>query len=193
MSAARALVRLCAPAESRTELVLVMHPAEVGKASCTGWLLSFMLPAARTLVYQGRDKPLETPRPTGGSGPPPRELVLHPAGRLLSQQDAAGPCRLWVPDGSWRQTRRMMQRVEQLRQAEPVSVGGDFEPPLAMRRPPKPGHVSTGEAVARALGILEGAAIEQQLRAGLSVVVERTLQLRREGKRGGGRIVTSKL
>ncbi len=87
----------------------------------------------------------------------------------------------------------MMQRVEQLRQAEPVSVGGDFEPPLAMRRPPKPGHVSTGEAVARALGILEGAAIEQQLRAGLSVVVERTLQLRREGKRGGGRIVTSKL
>jgi len=157
-----------------------MHPAEVGKASCTGWLLSRMIPLAHTLHYGGRHTPLEAP-----PGRSRTDLVLHPSGRLLREADGAEPCRLWVPDGSWRQTRRMMQRIEQLQRAEAVSVDGPFEPPLAIRRPPKPGHVSTGEAVARALGVLEGAAVEQQLRAGLSVVVERTLQLRREGKRGG--------
>lgn len=88
------------------------------------------------------------------------------------------PSRLWVPDGTWRQTRRMRQRSAILLGAESVSVSRRGPLP-SLRRPPSSDQVSTGEAIALALGVLESPALEARLRAGLRIVVERSLRLRR--------------
>jgi DTW domain-containing protein YfiP len=106
----------------------------------------------------------------------PRLLLFpHADARVLSVADGRGePVVLLVPDGTWSQAQRMRLRDPDARGAEPVALPPGPPSRYDLRRSPRDGAVSTLEAVARALGVLEGVAVERALLALLDAFVERT-------------------
>lgn len=167
---------LCAELVRRevdTRVVVLMHRAEARKSTNTGRLLPRLLTGAEIHVRGGE------PGAPGPSLPVGPRLLLYPlpGARLLSAEDAlGGPLVLLVPDGNWSQTRRMARRDEEARRVEPVALPPGPPSRYGLRRSPREGTVSTLEAVARALGVLEGPAVERALLAALDLFVARSLR-----------------
>jgi DTW domain-containing protein YfiP len=161
----------------RTRLAVVMHTNEVPKSSNTGRLAVAMLSGA-TLRVRGRlDDSIPEP-------PPGRKLALFPMpdARLLTEADARGEAPLLlVPDGNWTQARRMLIRDPWLKDAEIVRLAELPPSRYPLRRNSRPGTACTLEAVARALGILEGEEVERALLSALDLFVERSIRMRTEG------------
>ena len=85
-----------------------------------------------------------------------------------------------VPDGTWRQASKVRQRVPGLRDVPCVSLPPD-EPSIYRLRAEAHGHgLATIEAIARALGILEGLHVRHALEQVFRAMVERTLWSRGE-------------
>ena len=82
-----------------------------------------------------------------------------------------------VPDATWSQARRMVQRLRPLQALPRLSLPPP-PPALRMRQPPLAGGMSTLEAVAAALELLGDAAAGARLRALHAAAVERTLRLK---------------
>jgi DTW domain-containing protein YfiP len=101
-------------------------------------------------------------------------LFLFPhegATPLGALSGAAGrqPVTLIVPDGNWRQASKVRNRVPGLREVPCVSL-----PPGA----PSTSGLSTIEAIARAMGLLEGEPVRRALERVFHAMVERTLWAR---------------
>lgn len=135
-------------------------------------------------------------RVRGQLGAPPRaplaagrRLVLYPDGatRTLQPSDAAADLVLVVPDGNWSQARRMLNRDPDLLGAEIVTLPPGSPSRYSLRRSPRAATLCTFEALARAIGILEGEAIEADLMYGFERFLERAKHVRDSG-RGGGSI-----
>jgi DTW domain-containing protein YfiP len=162
----------------RTRVVLLTHHAEPRKSTNTGRLVALALQGAEIRLRGERDAPLRPPLPEG------RRLLLfpHAEARELSPEDGRGePVVLLVPDGTWNQARRILRRDPDARDAEPVRLPPGAPSRYGLRRAPREGTVSTLEAVARALGLLEGEEIERWLTEILDAFVERS-------QRGAGRV-----
>lgn len=162
----------------RTRVVVVMHHRESITSSNTGRLVVRALEGA-ALRRRGRlDDPDPAPLPAG------RRLALFPGpeARVLGPADAAGPpAVLLVPDGSWTQARKLLRRDDDLAAAEQVTLPAPGASRYALRRPARDGALCTLEAVARALGVLEGPEIEAPLVELLDLFVERSLRARWRG------------
>jgi DTW domain-containing protein YfiP len=88
--------------------------------------------------------------------------------------------RLVVPDGSWRQARKMGRREPVLKRMQWVRLPDGLVSNYRLRRQPVSGGVATIEAIAMALGILDGPAGEQHLNDALDLLVTRTLRMKLE-------------
>jgi DTW domain-containing protein YfiP len=160
----------------RTRLVVVMHRREAITSTNTGRLAVLMLEGAEIRV-QARTRP-EGP---GAPLPEGRRLVLFPRGdaRVLGPEDAAGDAPvLLVPDGTWSQARRLVHRAPELAGAEPVTLPPGAPSRYQLRASPREAALCTLEAIARALGVLEGHAVEEALLTALDRFVERGLTAR---------------
>jgi DTW domain-containing protein YfiP len=158
-----------------------MHRAEHRKSTNTGRLVALALQGVEIRLLGDRDAAPPPPLPEG------RRLLLFPCAeaRELSPEDGRGaPVVLLVPDGNWNQARRIARRDPDARGAEPVTLPPGAPSRYALRRAPHEGAVSTLEAVARALGVLEGEEIEQALTVLLDVFVERTQRAAGRARRG---------
>ncbi|MEZ4442443.1 MAG: tRNA-uridine aminocarboxypropyltransferase [Polyangiaceae bacterium] len=160
-------------AVAAASVVIFAHDLDAARPSNTGRLVARLVQGSELLLH-GANRASARWRPEPGR----RVLSLHPDGRLLTPEDREGRPYLLVADGTWRQARRMAQRIPALRDAEPVRVEPGREVPV-LRQPTQPGLLCTLEAVARALGILESRAVEEQLLAALDEVVARALARRR--------------
>ena len=138
-----------------------MHHVELFRGSNTGRLAVRILEGAELRVRGGRRSGPLAPEPAG------RRLLLFPSpnARVLSADDAAGPepVVLVVPDGSWPQARRVGHREALAHGAEPVSLPPGPPSRYTLRAIRRPGAVCTFEAIARALTVLEGPAIEARM------------------------------
>ena len=145
-----------APAASRTRVVLLQHPREARLAICSAWLTRLALENAE--LHQGvsfEDSPRirELASLSGAAilypGPastPARELARHP------------PPVLFAVDGTWHQSEKMLRLSPTLASLPRVSVdAGRPSGYGGLRAEPGAVHLSTLEAVALALGDLEGA------------------------------------
>lgn len=163
---------------TRTELVLLMHKNELAKTSNTGRLALAALERSR-LSIRGQ-LGLVQARPG-----PERRLVLFPApdARELGAADGAGdrPLTLVVPDGSWKQARRMLAREAWTSGAEVVRLPAPVRSRYDLRRQPRAGSVCTFEAVASALGVLEGPDVERALLQVLDAFLVRARHMRSSG------------
>jgi DTW domain-containing protein YfiP len=160
---------------TRTRVVLVIHQLELNKPTNTGRLAVRCLPNSELLVRGVSRESLPAARePTWTAGP---RLLLYPhadAQPIERWRDSATPLTLVVPDGTWRQAARARRRVPGLADVPCVVL-----PPVTsgyrLRQATRPGRLSTMEAIARALEILEGPAVAEPLEHIHRVMIDRTL------------------
>jgi DTW domain-containing protein YfiP len=161
-----------------TRVVVLMHHIELRKSTNTGRLVARLLEGAEIRVRGEIDARPRPPLPEG------RRLVLYPApgARELSREDASsGPLVLLVPDGNWNQARRAFRRDPDVTGAEPVVLPPGAPSRYGLRRGPNDGAIATLEAVARALGLLEGPEIERRMMDAFDRFVERATRVRTAG------------
>ena len=159
---------------TRTRVVLVIHKYEARKPTNSGLLAARCLPNSEVLV---RGRAGEEPRFAADPGRQP--LLLFPHETAVPIGDfAQSPVTLVVPDGTWRQAAKVAHRLPGLEGAPYVTLPPDAPTLYRLRAELHDGRLATLEAIARALGILEGAEVRQALERIFRVMVERTLWMR---------------
>ncbi len=170
---------------TRTRVVLVLHRLEARKPTNTGQLATACLPNSEVLVRGGRAASAETLTIEPGTRPVllfPHEDAT-PLGALALDER---PVTLIVPDGTWRQASKVRARVPGLREVPCVTLPPGEPSAYRLRAEAHEGNLATFEAIARALGVLEGAHVRRALEDAFRAMVERTLWAR--GAIGAGEV-----
>jgi DTW domain-containing protein YfiP len=165
--------------ETRTCVVLVIHRYEDRKPTNTGRLATECLTNSEVLVRGHETRP-SLPF-TAASDSQPLVLFPYPGARPLTDYaNSSRAITLVVPDGNWRQASKVYKRVPGLRDVDCVSLPPGPPSRYRLRAEAHEKGLSTLEAIARALGILEGATVQQALEQIFSAMVTRTLWARGE-------------
>ena len=155
-----------------------MHKREVRRTSNTGRLALACLENS-ALVVRGE---LGANEPAPLWAPKSAPALLFPAPDAVPLATWATQCltpaTLIVPDGTWAQAQRVRERVPGLRDIPCVALPAGAPSAYRLRAPNGLERVSTLEAIARALGILDGPEIRSALERALTLMVERTLWMR---------------
>lgn len=88
------------------------------------------------------------------------------------------PIQLIVPDGSWRQTRRFAKREPWLQSIPHIRLPDADQTLFFLRRRVKAHGISTFEAIARSLGIIETTELQSHMEIIFKTMIERTLKTR---------------
>jgi len=197
---------------TRTRVVVVIHQLEDHKTSNTGRLAHRCLPNSE-IVFRGdpeRARQVHLARLAARAGqaelaamlatqtPPasPRRwpdwtahgdpvlLFPHPDARPLeSWRDHPRPLTLIVPDGTWGQGQRVRHRTPGLETVPCAAISRPEPSNYRLRTASDPRRLATLEAIAEALGILEGDEPRRALLAIFDVMVQRSLRARTGGPR----------
>jgi DTW domain-containing protein YfiP len=156
--------------ETRTRVLLILHQLEDRKPTNTGRL------AARCLINAAVSERGGAAPASLWQGTQPVLLFPHPDARPLEEwRDSARPLTLVVPDGTWRQANKARRRVDGLAELPCVALPPVVRSSYRLRHDKRPDRVSTIEAVALALRILEGPAAADPLERIFRIMVDRTL------------------
>ncbi|MEB0042844.1 DTW domain-containing protein [Pseudomonas sp. MH10] len=144
--------------DSRTRVLVIQHPSEVGHALNTARLAVLGLTNAELVVGEVFD---ELPRLLNRPGY--RARLLFPgedAQAVVGYQnvvtgEADQPLLLVVPDGTWRKARKLLHLNPALAALPRVTLGQTTTSRYRLRKAPGPDALSTIEAIAQALEILE--------------------------------------
>lgn len=155
---------------TRTRIVVIRHVAELWKPSNTARWAALALPNLEIVSYGAEGAPLEPSRFCQDGS-----VLLYPDGAPATL--AEPPRTLVVLDGTWHQSRHMLQRTPALRALPRLALPS---PPARhrLRQPREPGHMSTLEAIAAALTAIESPAAGAALERFHDDLVERLLARR---------------
>ncbi len=162
---------------TRTRVLVVLHQLETGKPTNTGSVAARCLTNS-AVVYRGRApdgvaaEPLESALRVDAE---PVMLFPHPTATPLRPRRPDERPLLVVPDATWSQATRMRRRLQALAPMRYVSLPALEAAPGRLRAAPRPDRLATLEAVAAALGILEGAPVAAALTRVYRIMTERTL------------------
>jgi DTW domain-containing protein len=146
--------RLCLCAEiptvaTRTRVVIVRHQREQHRSSNSGRLAHLALPNSVIIEHGGGRTPTQLP-PLDGA------WLLFPEGEPSMRAPEPPPRQLIVLDATWSQARRMYHKLAQLRGLPLLRLPEGWRAASRLRAAPSPDRVSTIEAIAGALRLLEG-------------------------------------
>jgi DTW domain-containing protein YfiP len=163
-----------------TRLILVMHRREWSKPTATGPLALAVLTNSELRIQGYREQPLDF---SDLDSEERRTLLLYPGeeAAVLSRDFLSGdprPVNLVVPDGNWRQAARMGRRLPGLEHATMVRLPEGAKTDWGVRRESHPEGLATFEAIARALGIIDSAEVQETMEELFRLMVTRTLQTR---------------
>jgi len=179
------LCELVPRVETRTRVLVVLHHAETQKPSNTGRLALRCLPNSDAVVRGAPDR--RTAEPDWAERGDPVVLFPHPDARPLAEFcGGPRPVTLIVPDGTWRQAQRVRRRVAGLADVPCAFITRDAPSAYQLRRTPDSRRLSTMEAIAEALCLLEGTegpAARDLLLGIFQVMVDRSLRGRASGAR----------
>ncbi len=155
---------------TRTHVVIVRHHSEKTRSSNSGRLAHYALPNSEIIDHGGFGGLAKLPSMEGA-------WLVFPEGEPMTKlpDDRPPPNQLVFLDATWSQARRMFRKLAALRGLPILRLP---EGPLAarMREAPTPDRVSTLEAVARALQLVEGGNIGDLLEALFALAVERAAE-----------------
>ncbi len=154
--------------------VVVRHASEYRRLTNTARWAALALEGAQVI-----DPGLPAPPLDLSTLATPGTVVLFPSSGPPPEPGAPLPSRIVVPDGTWAQARRMMQRLPVLQALPRLSLPGP-PPGLRLRRPHREDGMSTLEAIACALHVLGRAEDAEALLALHATAVERVLRLKGE-------------
>jgi DTW domain-containing protein YfiP len=160
--------------ETRTRLVLIIHRYEDRKPTNTGRLAAECLANSETIV-RGHES---APTAPFLCAPETQPLFLFPyegATPLSELAPSARPVTLIVPDGNWRQASKVRNRVPGLRDIPCVSLPAGAPSMYRLRAEAHETGLATIEAIARAMGLLEGEHVQRALELIFRAMVDRTL------------------
>jgi DTW domain-containing protein YfiP len=160
--------------ETRTRLVLIIHRYEDRKPTNTGRLAAECLANSETIV-RGHES---APTPPFLCAPETQPLFLFPyegATPLPELARSPRPVTLIVPDGNWRQASKVRNRVPGLRDIPCVSLPAGAPSIYRLRAEAHETGLATIEAIARAMGLLEGDHVQRALELVFRAMVDRTL------------------
>ncbi len=157
---------------TRVRVLMLRHYKEKHKGSNSARMVDLALPNCTIRDYGARDSTLDL---EGLTGPGVALLFPSDGGATLAPEDVKT---LVVVDGTWSQARRMMNRIPGLVTLPRLDVALHATDRVRMRRSPVPGRVSTAEAVAYALDLVEGPGVGDALMSLYETQVERVWQAR---------------
>ncbi len=172
---------LCAslePIALATRVIVLRHRRELHKPTNSGRLVPLTLVAGEVRTFGARDVPLDT---AGLIDPARHTLLLYPSAdsrELTRDEVSAGPITLIVPDADWRRAFKLVAREPSLAGVPRVHLPSGAPSAYRLRSHTNPRFLATFEAIARALGILEGAEVQARLEHVFRLMVERTLYSR---------------
>ncbi len=140
---------------STTRVLILQHPSEVGHALNTARLAALGLANAELRIGERfEDLPALLVRPGY------RACLLFPGetAQPLAQfaaQLGESPALLVVPDGTWRKARKLLYLNPALAALPRVTLADGQQSRYRLRKAPEAGALSTVEAIASALDILE--------------------------------------
>lgn len=160
-------------------VTILMHRREAITTTNTGRIASFLLNNS-SIHYRGFiDQQIENVLL-----PDHTPLFLYPSEDAATltpefvQKLGDRKIQLIVPDGSWRQARKVAKREPSLKGVQHIKLADAGSGLFFLRRKIKDEGVSTMEAIARALGIIESAHLQLHLEKVFRIMVERTLDTR---------------
>lgn len=177
---------------TRTRVVLLQHPRERTKAVGTARIAALCLPSAE--VFVGVDFSAHARLEALLCDPARPALLLYPGpgARDLACEPPPGPVTLVVVDGTWHQAGALVRKNPRLSRLPRAALSAPGPSEYRIRRAPRADYVSTLEALAHALGVLEGRDFRAMLapfRAMVSVQLafaSRSSGGRRRDRRRGG-------
>jgi DTW domain-containing protein YfiP len=161
----------------RTRIALIIHHRELSRRSNTGLLAARAL---RNSEVRIRGEGVEALNLADLITPAYRSFLFFPArdalelNRELLARDSR-PVQLVVPDGTWRQARKILSRHPELAALPTVKLRAPEKKVFQLRAQSSPERMATLQAVAQALGIIEGEEVRTQLMALYQTKIERTL------------------
>lgn len=157
---------------TRVEVVVLLHRLERLKTTNTGRLAARMLARGQSAIHPR----LEPHRVT----PVPRSYVLFPRPDALPLTVALAQNvdRLIVPDGTWPQAGRIARRDPLCAGLPCVKLTSTRPSRYTLRRSDRPDALSTFEAIAEALRVLESDQVAERMHAAFIPWIERSLEVR---------------
>lgn len=161
----------------RTRICLVIHHRELTRRSNTG-LLAVRALANSELRIRGEEREalnlgdLLTPLYRTFLFFPSKDAVELDAALVARDRT---PIQLIVPDGTWRQARKIHSRHHELKDVLRVKISMPNNSTFQLRAQSRPEGMATLQAIARGLGVIEGVQVEAQLMKLYQTKIERTL------------------
>jgi DTW domain-containing protein YfiP len=149
----------------RTRLCLVVHAKELKRTTNTGRLAIAALTNSEMRIRGLGTEALEL-----GDllTPNYRSVLFYPSADAVELTPAfvvedPRPIQLIVPDGNWRQASKVHTRHKELGEIPRVAIRSPNASPYHMRTETTPEGMATLQAIAEALGIIEGAKARETL------------------------------
>jgi DTW domain-containing protein YfiP len=160
-----------------TRVCLIIHHRELSRSSNTGLL------ALRALVngemrIRGESREALDLRDLLTSEY--RSFLVYPSedavelDRALVEREST-PIQLIVPDGTWRQAQKLRLRHAELRDIPRVKISAPNYAIFQLRAQSRPERMATLQAIASALGVIEGEWVRRELMKLYYAKIERTL------------------
>jgi DTW domain-containing protein YfiP len=159
---------------TRTRVIVLRHFSETNRSSNSGRLAHLALPNSEMIDHGVPHAPIDPTRLAQ-----PGTWLVFPEGEPWQAAPSPPPERIIILDATWAQARRMRQRAPGLRGMPVLNLPAAIAPAARLRAAPAPGLVSTIEAIARALRLLEGEAPAIALEQLFTVVVDQARALGR--------------
>lgn len=162
----------------KTRICLVIHAKELKRTTNTGRLAIKSLVNSEMRVRGATKDSLDL---SDLLTPNYRTLLFYPSedalelNKELVEQDSR-PIQLIVPDGNWRQASKVHYRHHELKDIPRVMIKTPNTSKLHLRAENTPEGMATLQAIAHALGIIEGESVKQALLVLYNAKLARTLQ-----------------
>lgn len=179
---------LCAqinPLEIQSLVSLIVHVSELKLPSNTAQFVKLLLPEQTQLQIRGRVNEVFSPEEIVARPGTALFLYPHEDAQVLDEDFKArhpGPYHLIVPDGNWHQARRVRKREEALQRIPAVTLPPGLVGEYQLRKAQQPDWLSTYEATAHALGILEAPEVRDHMMDFFRLWVRTTLYNRTKSK-----------
>ena len=156
---------------SRTRVLLLQHPSEVGHALNTARLAALGLSNAELRVGEVFDDLETLLNPPGYQA---RLLFPGQGAQLIAAHKAEDslPWLLVVPDGTWRKARKLLHLNPLLANLPRVTLPEGAQSRYRLRKAPGPGALSTLEAIVQTLEILEAPRVFEPLLRPFEALIE---------------------
>lgn len=162
-----------------TRLTLLIHSMELRRITNTGRLANLCLDNSEMFI-RGKQGIVWDEKEILPDGYEHRILFPNAVQELTPDMAFIDgkPLNLIVPDGTWNQAKKIIISEPYLQKVKRVKLAVNTPSLYYLRKTPKPGHISTLEAIARAFGILENDEIQEQLELVFSEMTTNLIKLR---------------